>query len=91
MKVVPFEGYPLSNIIFEDTRSAVLYQSGTEALRVDLRDHAELVGVLGLPIPSWQSISIADDVLAWLIKEKPACFRSAKSSVSTKQSPSNGS
>jgi hypothetical protein len=35
------KGYPLSNIIFEDTRTAVLYQSGTEVLRVDLRDPAE--------------------------------------------------
>ena len=27
------KGYPLSNIIFEDTRRAVLFQDGTEALR----------------------------------------------------------
>jgi predicted helicase len=40
------KGYPLSNIIFEDTRTAVLYQSSTETLRVDLSNPAELVRLL---------------------------------------------
>jgi hypothetical protein len=30
------KGYPLGNIIFEDTRQAVLFQSRREALHVDL-------------------------------------------------------
>ncbi len=30
------KGYPLSNTIFEDTRQAVLYQSGSEVFRADL-------------------------------------------------------
>jgi hypothetical protein len=29
-------GYPLTNIIFEDTREARLYQNGEEALRADM-------------------------------------------------------
>jgi predicted helicase len=40
------KGYPLTNIIFEDTRVAVLYQSKQEALRVDLTDSAQLVRLL---------------------------------------------
>jgi predicted helicase len=39
-------GYPLTNIIFEDTRVAVLYQSKEEVLRVDLADRAQLVTLL---------------------------------------------
>ncbi len=35
-------GYPRDNIIFEDTRTAVLYQNGGEALRVDMRRPGEL-------------------------------------------------
>ena len=31
-------GYPLSNIIFEDTATAVLYQNGGELLRADMKD-----------------------------------------------------
>jgi len=31
-------GYPLTNIIFEDTRRAVLYQNGIDKLRADLTD-----------------------------------------------------
>ena len=40
------KGYPLNNIIFEDTREAVLYQGGTESLRIDLADEAQLVQLL---------------------------------------------
>ncbi|MFZ1011042.1 MAG: hypothetical protein WAN65_29660 [Candidatus Sulfotelmatobacter sp.] len=40
------KGYPLTNIIFEDTRTAVLYQSKEEVLRVDLTDSAQLVRLL---------------------------------------------
>jgi predicted helicase len=40
------KGYPLTNIIFEDTRVAVLYQSKQEVLRVDLTDPAQLVRLL---------------------------------------------
>ena len=35
-------GYPRDNIIFEDTRTAVLYQNGGEAMRVDMRRPDEL-------------------------------------------------
>jgi hypothetical protein len=38
--------YPLSNIIFEDTRRAVLYQNGTEARRFDLADRQQLADLL---------------------------------------------
>jgi hypothetical protein len=34
------KGYPRNNIIFEDTRNAVLYQGGVEALRINLADKA---------------------------------------------------
>lgn len=40
------KGYPLSNIIFEDTREAVLYQGGAEADRFDLSKPGELVDLL---------------------------------------------
>lgn len=40
------KGYPLTNIIFEDTREAVLYQSKQEVLRIDLTDSAQLVRLL---------------------------------------------
>jgi predicted helicase len=40
------KGYPLKNIIFEDTREAVLYQGGREVLRVDLGDRKQLVQLL---------------------------------------------
>lgn len=40
------KGYPLTNIIFEDTREAVLYQSKQEVMRVDLKDSAQLVRLL---------------------------------------------
>ena len=36
------KGYPTSNIIFDDTQHAVLYQDGREVLRVDLRSSAEI-------------------------------------------------
>jgi predicted helicase len=39
-------GYPLTNIIFEDTREAVLYQSKQQVLRADLADKAQLVSLL---------------------------------------------
>jgi len=34
------KGYPLTNIIFEDTTRAVLYQNGTEHARFDLSSRA---------------------------------------------------
>jgi hypothetical protein len=40
------KGYPLTNIIFEDTREAVLYQSKQEVMRVDLTESAQLVRLL---------------------------------------------
>ena len=35
-------GYPRGNIIFEDTQTAVLFQNGREAMRVDMRRPGEL-------------------------------------------------
>jgi hypothetical protein len=35
-------GYPLNNIIFEDTATAALFQHGQEILRVDMKDPAKL-------------------------------------------------
>lgn len=40
------KGYPLKNIIFEDTQSAVLYQDGQEALRVSLKKPEEVAELL---------------------------------------------
>ena len=40
------KGYPLSNIIFEDTRQAVLFQGKREVLRVDLSRPAKLADLL---------------------------------------------
>jgi len=40
------KGYPLTNTIFEDTREAVLFQNGLEALRVPLSHPAKLADLL---------------------------------------------
>jgi predicted helicase len=40
------KGYPLNNIIFEDTHTAVLYQGKIEVLRILLSDRNELVRLL---------------------------------------------
>lgn len=40
------KGYPLSNIIFEDTRHAVLFQSKREVLRVDVSQPQNLADLL---------------------------------------------
>ena len=40
-------GYPRSNIIFEDSRVAVLFQNGGEAMRVDMTDPASLHKLIG--------------------------------------------
>jgi predicted helicase len=40
------KGYPLSNIIFEDTRQAVLYQNGREINRFNLHDPQKLADLL---------------------------------------------
>jgi hypothetical protein len=39
-------GYPLSNVIFEDTRQAVLYQDGLPQYAADLRDPDQLQRLL---------------------------------------------
>ena len=38
--------YPLSNTIFEDTRTAYLYQDGRQSMKVDLRDGRQLCDLL---------------------------------------------
>jgi hypothetical protein len=40
------KGYPLNNTIFEDTRTAVLYQNGQELYRLDLTDPRQLASLL---------------------------------------------
>jgi hypothetical protein len=40
------KGYPLNNTIFEDTRTAVLFQNGQERYRLDLTDPKQLVSLL---------------------------------------------
>jgi hypothetical protein len=39
-------GYPLSNTIFEDTKTAVLFQNGQEARRISLAEPANLADLL---------------------------------------------
>src|SRR5439155_20717098 len=46
IEVKKAKGYPLTNIIFEDTQTAVLYQGNAEVLRVTLHDRNELVRLL---------------------------------------------
>ena len=36
------QGYPRDNILFEDSRVAVLFQNGAEAMRVDMTDASKL-------------------------------------------------
>ncbi|MHC4404861.1 MAG: hypothetical protein ACYTG0_34870 [Planctomycetota bacterium] len=38
--------YPLSNIIFEDTRTGYLYQNGRQAMKADLTDRRQLCDLL---------------------------------------------
>jgi hypothetical protein len=40
------KGYPLNNIIFEDTRRAVLFQNGKERLRIELASAQQLADLL---------------------------------------------
>jgi predicted helicase len=40
------KGYPLGNIIFEDTRQAYLYQNGQQAMKVDLGGAQQLADLL---------------------------------------------
>jgi predicted helicase len=40
------KGDPLGNIIFEDTRAAILYQNKNEVMRIDLRDREQLARLL---------------------------------------------
>ena len=40
-------GYPRSNIIFEDSRVAVLFRNGGEAMRVDMTDPASVHRIIG--------------------------------------------
>src|SRR5262249_58772038 len=40
------KGYTLNNTIFEDTRTAVLYQNGQERYRLDLTDPKQLASLL---------------------------------------------
>ncbi|MEZ5360065.1 MAG: type ISP restriction/modification enzyme [Candidatus Zixiibacteriota bacterium] len=40
------KGYPLSNIIFEDSREGVLFQSGNQLMRVDLANPGQLVDLI---------------------------------------------
>ncbi len=40
------KGYPQSNIIFEDTRQAQLYQNGRQAMKADLTDPQQLADLL---------------------------------------------
>src|SRR5229473_4767224 len=40
------KGYPLNNTIFEDTRTAVLFQNGKEHYRLDLTDPKQLASLL---------------------------------------------
>jgi predicted helicase len=39
-------GYPLSNIIFEDTKTAILYQNGQRILAVEMQDSAKLAELI---------------------------------------------
>ena len=41
-------GYPLTNILFEDSRTAVLYQRGIELVKADMRDAEKLHDILTL-------------------------------------------
>lgn len=40
------KGYPLANIIFEDTRNTVLVQNKSEVMRVDLKDPEQLIRLI---------------------------------------------
>lgn len=39
-------GYPLSNIIFEDTQTAILYQNGQRILAVEMQNPAKLAELI---------------------------------------------
>ncbi len=40
------KGYPLTNTIFEDTQNAILYQNGSETVRIPLTDRGKLADLL---------------------------------------------
>lgn len=53
------KGYPTSNIIFENSQAAVLYQHGHEVVRADMQDAEELSRLMGLFF-SYERPEIAD-------------------------------
>jgi hypothetical protein len=59
------KGYPLTNIIFEDTRRAVLFQNGQERLRADLADREQVARLLnqyfGFTLPDFERFDQAVD------------------------------
>src|SRR5258707_10195309 len=61
------KGYPLSNIIFEDTREAALYQDGQERFRADLTTPQKIAALLNkfitLAEPDTESFDNAVDEL----------------------------
>ena len=50
------DGYPLNNIIFEDTQTAILYQNGQEARRAAISDRNEFANLLTLYLNYDQSV-----------------------------------
>ena len=50
------DGYPLNNIIFEDTQTAILYQNGQEAKRAATSDRNEIANLLTLYLNYDQSV-----------------------------------
>jgi hypothetical protein len=40
------KGYPLTNTLFEDTNTAILFQAGSQAARADMKDAEELDRIL---------------------------------------------
>lgn len=75
-------GYPLTNILFEDSRQAVLFQRGEELVRIDMRDPEQLHGIL-ITFFSFKSDSVYkfEDAIEKFKADIPAIVEALRASI----------
>ena len=76
------KGYPLTNILFEDSRQAVLFQRGEELVRIDMRDPDKLHGIL-ITFLSFKSEIVYkfEDAIEKFKADIPAIVEALRSSI----------
>lgn len=78
------KGYPLTNILFEDSSTAVLYQRGVEIMKVDMRDADKLHDIL-IKFISFKSDTIYkfEDALLKFKDDIPIIVETLRSRIET--------